>query len=276
MAIKNFGATGHAFKAENFEQAAENMRKNNIKYIQLTPPKITQEFDWSKSYYTPAAARYMKEKLDGIHISSLGCYIDMCAEDDAFRQSEVERFKKNIELAKYIGADIIATETGRRDMNDTIKSEEAFKRALKSAEEIARCAEKFGVTVGIEAVISHSVSNVDLLKKFMDETDSPNMCCLFDPVGLMNESNIDEQYGIIDRYFELFSDRIRLIHLKDVDVIDGKTKIVPVGTGKIDFDYLFKKIDENLNAIDLIVESVNSEYITEGMKYFEKYMQGVN
>lgn len=98
------------------------------------------------------------------------------------------------------------------------------------------------------------------------------MCCLFDLVGFLNNSNLDDQYKIMDLYFDAFRDKIRLVHLKDMDVIDGKKTIVPVGTGKIDFDYMFKKLNENLCAVDMIVESLSPQYITEGIEYFKKYL----
>ena len=268
MAIKNLGATGHAFKDETFENVANKLKANNIDRIQLTPSKITTEFDWSKNCYTPALANYIKEKLGGIHISSLGCYINMAADGD----NEVERFKKNTEFAKFVGADIICTETGRRDTREETRSVENYRRVLDAGKRMAECAEKFGVTVGIEICYPHSIWNVELLEKFLSDINSPNMCCLLDLVGLVDVENIDNQNEVIDSYFDTFRDKIRLVHLKDMDIIDGKKTVVPVGTGKIDFDYLFGKIDENLCATDMIVESVNPEYITNGMEFFKRYL----
>lgn len=268
MTIKNLGATGHAFKDETFVKVANNLKSNNIDRIQLTPSKISTEVDWSKNCYTPALANYIKGKLDGIHISSLGCYINMAADGD----SEVERFNKNIEFAKFIGADIICTETGKRDTLEETRSEANYRRVVEAGKKMAECAEKFGVTVGIEICYPHSIWNIELFKKFLDEINSPNMCCLFDLVGFLDVENIDNQHELIDMYFDMFRDKIRLIHLKDMDIIDGKKTIVPVGTGKIDFDYMFKKIDENICAIDMIVESVNPEYIVKGIEFFKKYL----
>ena len=268
MAILNLGATGHAFKDETFEKVANNLKSNNIDRIQLTPAKISTEFDWSKNCYTPALGNYIKEKLDGIHISSLGCYINMAADGD----SEVERFKKNIEFSKYVGADIICTETGMRATLEETRSLENYNRALEAGKKMADCAEKFGVTIGIETCWPHSIWNIELFQKFLEEINSPNMCCLFDLVGFLNSENLDDQYKIMDSYFDAFKDKIRLIHLKDMDVIDGKKTIVPIGTGKIDFDYMFKKFEENLCAVDMIVESLNPQYVTDGIEYFKKYL----
>ena len=268
MAILNLGATGHAFKDETFEKVANNLKSNNIDRIQLTPAKISTEFDWSKNCYTPALGNYIKEKLDGIHISSLGCYINMAADGDG----EVERFKKNIEFSKYVGADIICTETGMRGTLEETRSTENYKRVLEAGKKMADCAEKFGVTVGIEICWPHSIWNVELFKQFLDEINSPNMCCLFDLVGFLDYDNIDKQHELMDMYFDTFRDKIRLVHSKDTDIVDGKKTIVPVGTGKIDFDYMFKKFNENLCAADMIVESLNPQYITEGMAYFKKYL----
>lgn len=268
MAIKNLGATGHAFKDETFEKVAEKLKLHNIDRIQLTPGKITTEFDWSKNCYTPALANYIKEKLAGIHISSLGCYINMTAGGD----EEVDRFCKNIEFAKFIGADIICTETGMCPTEEETISEETYRRVVENGKKIAQCAEKFGVTVGVEVYYPHCIRTPQLLKKFINDINSPNICCLFDPAGLLDGTDFDGQYEIIDTYFELLRDKIRLIHLKDIDFINGKRVSAPVGQGKMDFDYIFKKIDENLCVADLIVESVDSEYILNGLDFLRKYV----
>ncbi len=268
MTIKKLGATGHAFKAETFGMVADNLKLNNIDRIQFTPSKISTEFDWSKNCYTPALANYIKEKLEGIHISSLGCYINMAADGC----DEVEKFKKNIEFAKYINADIICTETGMRATFEETRSEDNFRRVIENGKKMAECAEKFGVTIGIEICYPHSIWNIELFSKFLEEVNSPNMCCLFDLVGMLDVANVDIQHEIVDSYIETFKDKIRLIHLKDMDIVDGKRTIVPVGTGLIDFEYMFKKIDENICAVDMIVESVNQEYVLNGIEFLKKYL----
>lgn len=268
MTIKKLGATGHAFKAETFGMVADNLKLNNIDRIQFTPSKISTGFDWSKNCYTPALANYIKEKLEGIHISSLGCYINMASDGC----DEVDRFKKNIEFAKYVDADIICTETGMRATLEETRSQENFRRVIENGKKMAECAEKFGVTIGIEICYPHSIWNIELFSKFLEEVNSPNMCCLFDLVGMLDAENVDKQHEIVDSYIETFKDKIRLIHLKDMDIVDVKRKIVPVGTGLIDFEYMFKKIDENICAVDMIVESVNQEYVLNGIEFLKKYL----
>lgn len=272
MSIKNLGATGHAFKAENFSQVALNLKENNIKIIQLTPSKISTEFDWSLNCYTPALAHYIKKKLKDVHISSLGCYINLASDDD----SEINFFKKNIEFAKYISADMICTETGFKNTIEETRSKSNYLKVVENGKKIAECAEKFGVTIAIEPGRIHSLYSAEILKKFIDDVNSPNICCVLDVVGLlayMTESPITRQYSIIDSFFDLLRDKIRLVHLKDFDFINGETVgNIPIGKGKMDFQYLFKKIDENICAIDMIVESVNPAYITAGIDYLKKLL----
>ena len=126
--------------------------------------------------------------------------------------------------------------------------------------------------IGVEICYPHSIWNIELFSEFLEEVNSPNMCCLFDIVGMLDAKNVDKQYEILDSYLETFRDKIRLIHIKDMDIINGKRTIVPVGTGLIDFEYMFKKIDENICAVDMIVESVNSEYVLDGIEFLKKYL----
>ena len=260
------GATGHAFKAESFEEVAQKLHAHRIPCIQLTPPKIVTGMQWNKGVYTPALARYITAALGNVHISALGCYINMADGDEAARTDAVERFKQQIVFAKYLGADIIATETGWRGSREETRSAGAYESFLRSMREMAACAEKLGVVIGIEAIAGHTIYSVDKIKQFLADVPSPNIGLIFDVVGLLEQADASYQRELMDAYFASFSDKLKLLHLKDFRLEDGVKKIVPLGTGVLELDYYLQLVQKHTPFIDLIVESLDPDQALSGMQ----------
>ena len=82
---------------------------------------------------------------------------------------------------------MIATETGSVETGYTPRNftEEAYQIARDSVIEMVKEAEKFGVTVAIEAGINHPLYSYQLAKRLIHDVASPNLklildCCKFD------------------------------------------------------------------------------------------------
>ena len=58
-------------------------------------------------------------------------------------------------------------------------TETAYQRLLKSMREIVSAAEKLGVTVGVEGVFDHTLYSPAMMKRFLEDIDSPNVCLLY-------------------------------------------------------------------------------------------------
>lgn len=71
------------------------------------------------------------------------------------------------------------------------------------------------------------------LKSILDNVKSNNLQVIFDPINFIDESNYDKQDEIIKKSFELFGNRIVMIHAKDFIYEDGKVKQVSIGEGQL-------------------------------------------
>lgn len=268
----NLGTQSHAFPGDTLDEAKANLIRNGFTYIQLSPPKISKEICQDLSFDVKETAKYIIEKLKGLNIVAIGCYVNLCDESG----EATEKFLKYIELTSELGIKYICTETGKRDTLEETHSEENYQRVKRNLKIISAYAQRKGVTVCIEMAYPHSIWNVDVLRRLLSEVDCPNIGCVFDPAGLMDKSNIENQREIFDTYFDYFKDKIKFMHIKDVTFRDGTKKVTIPKKGDIDFEYLFKKICEAFESIDIIIDSPNKVFVLETREAVRKYIQEEN
>ena len=111
------------------------------------------------------------------------------------------------------------------------------------------------------------IDSPEMLKKLIDDVDSPNIKAIFDPCNLINEQNYLKQDEIINSMFNLLSDKIVVLHAKDFVVEDGKMKLVAPGEGMLNYKLIFEKLDSNT---PIIMEELNDEESVKAFSALEK------
>ncbi|MBU3099027.1 MULTISPECIES: sugar phosphate isomerase/epimerase family protein [Clostridium] len=270
------GIRGHDIGQYKLEELAEILEGKNLKSIQFVPKKIITEFKIMSGSMTPGMAEHIKQILTkhNLNISILGCYINLANPDDNELNELLENFKEHIRFAKYLGCNIVGTETGALNREYVYtkdnNTEEAFKRSLSSIKILVKEAEKFGVVVGVEGVTKHVMNTPERLKRAIDCVNSNNLQIIFDPINFIDETNFDKQDEIIKKSFELFGDKIAIIHAKDFVYDDGKVKQVSIGSGKFNYPLLLSLIKERKPYIDIILEDTVPTDLDSSIKYIEE------
>lgn len=254
------GMRGHDTRAQNIEELAKTLESVGATHVQLALKKFFKDIDWRNSVLTPELGLYIKDTLasHGVRVSILGCYINPVNPDEAKRREEIEWFKAHLKFAKYLDCDMVGTETGFFNDREQTHTEENYQRFLRTMREIVDCAEKLGSIVGVEAVTKHSMFSPKMVKRFLDEINSPNVTVIYDPVNISDMNDVDEQHKIVDEVYSLYGDRIGILHFKDYEVVDGVKEGRLAGDGVYDFEYLFKYAKKYSPVINAIFET-NSE-----------------
>lgn len=257
----SFGMRGHDTNAQDIETLAEVLGSVEAEHVQLALKKSFKDVQWRNSVLTPELGTYIKNTLakHGVRVSVLGCYINPVNPDETKRREEIEWFKAHLKFAKYLGCDMVGTETGFYNSIDETHTEENFQRFLRTMREIVDCAEKLGSIVGVETVTKHSMFNPKMTKRFLDEINSPNVTIIYDPVNISDINDIQQQHSIMDEVYSLYGDRIGILHFKDYEVIDGVKEGRLAGDGVLDYEYLFKYAKRYSPAINCILETNNEE-----------------
>ncbi len=245
------GIRGHDAPVNGLINICNWCKRNDISYLQLVLEKTVDGFKFGD--FTEEYANSIKEQLGEIKISVLGSYINPTNPNYDELRFDIERFKEKIKYASVLKPIVVGTETGmyKDNMTDT---EEAYEYLLSNLKEIVSEAEKYDVCIGIEGVHCFVINTPEKMKRLLDDLNSDNVKVILDPVNYIDINNYDKQREILKKSFELFSDKICAIHIKDFSIIDGNKKAEIPFEGELDFAYLFSLINEYKVDVPLICE----------------------
>lgn len=273
-----FGMRAHDLGGkQTFDQLIDKLTEHKINNIQLAFKKSIIDIDFTTGHYNPGLGNFIRKKLEdnNIHVAVLGCYINPTNPNEAKRQAEVARFIEHLKYARAIGADMVGTETGRLDENFKIVpgtyTETCYQRLLKSMREIVSAAEKLGVIVGVEGVATHTIYSPEMMQRFLDDINSPNVEVILDPVNLLDRNNYNEQEDVIAKAFRYYGDRISVMHIKDFKLDEnGDVAFEQVGEGLFNYAPLFKELKASKPHITMLVENSNGSRYHSDCEYLQK------
>lgn len=273
------GARAHDFGKLPVDELADKIQKKNISYIQLALSKAIEGIDDASGILNPGLASYCRDTFHkrNIKISVLGCYLNYIHPDPEQRRKNIESFKEHIRFARDFGCSVVGTETGSVNADysysDENKSDSAFEMLYESLKELVEEAEKFGVFVGIEGVTDHVIATPKRMKQMVDRINSNNLQVIFDPVNLLCIDNYEYQDDIINESFDLFGDKIVIIHAKDFVVENGVFKETAPGTGSLNYNLLSRLIKQRKPYVEILMEETNESSISASADYIRKYFE---
>ena len=175
-----------------------------------------------------------------LHVSGFSAPLFKCSiSDKETVEKHIASFERLAEYCGTLGCNLIRG-------FDFWDEGASLQSRLDAYQPIIAICEKYGITCVIEYDPSvHSCTAVKT-NELIAAINSPYIKSLFDPGnGLWADAN-DIPYP---NDYELLGDKIAHIHIKDADFVDGKIDAVKVGTGKVDYKGLFKRlIDDNYSG----------------------------
>lgn len=279
----NLGVRAHDFGKNDVQVLAGKISEKGFKSIQLALNKAIAGLDNLDGILSPGLATYIRDTFnkDNINIAVLGCYMNPIHPDKEERKKGINRFKEHIRYARDFGCSVIGTETGSINpdcsFNPDTYTKEVFNDFIKVIVNLVEEAEKFGVFVGIEPVADiHTINSPERMKKVIDIVNSNNLQVIFDPVNLIAESQWDKQTDMIKKSFDLFGDKIAVIHVKDFIIESGKKNgNFPSGKGVFNLEFLFKLCKQRKPFINFLLENNNKDSFHESIDYvkniYDKY-----
>lgn len=271
------GVRAHDFGKYPVEELAIRIQEKNISYIQLALSKAIEGIDDPTGKLNPGLASQIRDVLyeHKIKISVLGVYLNYIHPNETIRNNNIELFKEHVRFARDFGCSVVGTETGSLNgdysFNNENNGEKAFNLLYESLIELVKEAEKFGVFVGIEGVTSHVLTTPQRIKMMLDKINSNHLQVIFDPVNLIDIKNYKNQDKIIQESFELFGDKIIIIHAKDFTIEDGKLSQVAPGKGILNYKLLADLIKERKPYIEILMEETTPETMTDSLSYIKNY-----
>jgi len=259
------GVRAHDFGCLSAGELAAKIAAKHLVCAQLALGKAIAGFNLKPGALNPGLAFEIGQAFHkhGVQIAVLGCYVNPIHPDRTTRQSLLGLFKEHLRYARDFGNGLVALETGSVNADYSPHPENhgetAFQQSLASIAELAAEAEQFGVVVGIEAVTSHVVSTPHKMRRMLDAVASNNLQVVFDPVNLLSLDNYHEQERVIGESFELFGDRIAIIHAKDFVVENGQFKCTSAGLGMLRHDLVMEFAVKQKPGISILLEDTNEQ-----------------
>ncbi|MBK8478172.1 MAG: sugar phosphate isomerase/epimerase [Opitutaceae bacterium] len=272
----NLGVRAHDFGKLPTAELARLIADHGLNCIQLAPIKALAGCDSDLTGFTPAFATGVRDTFrhHGIHISVLGCYINLGDRDEASRRPQLERFKAHLRAARDFGCTIVGTETGSLNSDYSRhpdnSGEEAFAIVLASVRELVREAERYGVDVCIEAVERYVISSPQRLRRLVDEVNSPHLRVIYDPVNLLWSTNCARESEILEEAQTLLGEYTRILHAKDYTITDGAFRELSAGQGRLNYRKILHWAKHQHPEIDILLENTHPASIARTVDFLQQ------
>lgn len=105
------------------------------------------------------------------------------------------------------------------------------------------------------------------MKRLLDFVESNNLQVIFDPVNYMTIDNYKNQEDVFHEAFDLFGDRIVILHAKDFIIENNCVKTVPVGKGLLNYHALFEMLKAKKPFIQVLMEATKEPHIEDSIQF---------
>ncbi len=271
------GIRGHDLPGAPFETIDDFVsafKAFDLDYLQLVYKKAFKGFEMD-----PVFLLELSEKLrkNGIRVAMIGAYFNMIHPDEEKRLSGIEYFKQCMETASAFDCALVGSETGSANgdkwtYNAYNHTKEAFERVCETVRGLKYYGNSFRSRPIIEGAYAHTVFEPDLLDELCDRTGISDVTV--DVYNYLNIDNYKQADQIFDRCLDLFKDRIRVFHVKDFNVVDGKLVQCGIGKGIMNWPYYISRIMKETPEAILILEGVTGENIGPSIQWIRRLQDG--
>jgi len=275
------GVRGHDFGKLPAEELAGRIAAKGLCCVQLAVNKAIAGIDLvpGRGDLTPGLAWHMGQAFarEHVQIAVLGCYINLSHPDPAAKAPLLAYFKEHLRYARDFGCGIVATETGSLNPDWSFhpdnRGEAAYQALVPVVADVVAEAERFGVVVGIEGVTSHVLNSPQRIRRLLDDIDSNNLQVVFDPVNLLAIENYHEQDRIMRESFDLFGERIAVVHAKDFAVEGQSLRQLHTGgggRGQLNYPLLLGWLAKHKPGVSILLEEASEVTAAACMEYIHK------
>jgi sugar phosphate isomerase/epimerase len=274
--MMRIGIRAHDFGKLPADDLARRIAAKGLCCVQLAVSKAIAGMNLQHGEMTPGLAWDIGQTFarHRVQIAVLGCYINLSHPDQSARRALMQLFKEHLRLTRDFGCGVVATETGSLNPDWSFhpgnREEAAFTALVPTVAELVEEAEKFGVTFGIEGVTSHVLNSPQRIRRLLDEVKSNNLQVVFDPVNLLSIENYRDQDRVIGQSFDLFGDRIAIIHAKDFSVEGDSLKQIRSGQGSLNHDLVMKYLRHKKPGISILLEESNEQTAEECVRFLNR------
>ncbi|WP_168121836.1 sugar phosphate isomerase/epimerase [Paenibacillus sp. HB172176] len=262
------GILAHLLGSQPYRQLAGKVAEHGFDYVQLALSKAITDVDCSLGKLSPGMANEIGGAFAdaGVGVAVLGCYASLVDLNDEVYRHNVDRFKEHLRYARHFGCGIVATEVGGPAHGEN--EAKHWERLSLAMEELVEEAERWGVTIGLEAAQGHLIDSVETLAATIERFPSSSVGVVLDPCNLLNESLFEKQDEIIRQSFEQLGPRIVSAHSKDWKRgADGKLAGTAAGLGDLNYGLFWELLEKQKPLGFVTLESVEMAQMADAARF---------
>lgn len=301
----------HDLEEAPLERRLERACELGYTCVHLASKVVYAAYGIDSTGLTPGLAAHLRRLLDryGLDVAVFGCYKNLATPNDADLERSIAEYGACARFASWLGAGVVATETGRPDeknrVTDARFSDEALERFAEGARRAAERAAGFGMTLALEPGFNEVVCTPERLRAVLDAAATQHLAVLYDPVSLLHPSLLGVHEGMsedeaqaaarspeaaaaaqaqVARMIELCGSEICVLHAKDYSIApagdvagwaDGTGyRLVCHGcgeTGAFDFGPLAAWAAQSKPGIQTLVENSTPAAAEACRRYLESF-----
>ena len=267
------GIRGHDLPGAPFatiDEFIESYKKFELDSLQLVYKKAFKDFEIEPHFLLELAD---KLKANNINVAMIGAYFNMIHPDEEKRLNGIEYFKQCLETANVFDCKVVGSETGSANgdkwtYNEYNHTKEAFEIVVNTVKELKKYGNIFKARPIIEGAYAHTVYKPELLDELIDLTQIEDVTV--DVYNYLNIDNYKDADRIFDKCFDLFKEKIKVLHLKDFNVVDGKLVQCGIGQGIMNWPYYISRIRKEASDATLILEGVTGADIETSIQHIRR------
>jgi len=255
----------------DLEGFIEFAAKAGFDFVQLgyeAPLKWVGEIDKDRRRRIKALAENLGLPLC---VHSVANGVNVAWTNSGIRQESLRQLRESIEFTYDLGADLLTTHPGWKDMLGYRYPEEAYALAIEGHRELAEFAASYGVRLGVENMppgwISFCVT-AEEAKAVIQAVGWDNFGLTLD-IGHANIIGGDA----IDEFITALADKIFLIHIHDNDGKRDQHKVI--GEGTVDFHRVISLLGQVGIDAPLCIEAASLDDLLRGKENLEQVLAKV-
>lgn len=271
----NIGIRMHDAAPGTLRERAGFIREQGFSCVHLALSKTIDPKLMEPAAATPGLAAQVKHDLGDVDLAVLGCYLNLTHPDEAAYRDILKKYRAHIQLARWMNAGCVGTETGNPNAGytyDPVRSHtpEALEMFIRRVAPVVECAEHFGVTLAIEPVYTHIVQDGKAARRVLDAIRSDNLKIILDPVNLLHTDNVDRRDEVIREAIDLVGEDVEIIHLKDYQRTEGGLRSMACGLGEMDYTDILRFAKHRKPFIQMTLEDTKPDNAEAARLYLEQ------
>ena len=236
----------------------------------------------------PSDAYKVRDMLRGEGVSLFevtGYYPNLVTSDNNFRQAEIKRLIKAIEIASWLDARAVDFGPGSLSSdgpwfahpdNWTKDARNTLIDSLKTVASVAEAADVFLTIEGHQLV---TLENAHITAEVLEEVNSSHVRTVYDSANWISRETIFNTKQAISNDFDVLGQYIVSAHAKDIWIENRHALHLQdgcPGRGLIDFETLFERMEDLSPDYPILVEGASSEELADVGKLFHDTAKKLN